>query len=144
MTIQHRRIRLCLMAPRARRPWFTGLRRRITHVMLGVALMGGPACRGLADEQLPPDVQSPDRLKTPSGAISRYHGALTLVPNIVDRFLVETGILTDELNDIPTPPTVSGLWEGIDGRYDLTGFATTYGLLHKVRGEAREARGYLQ
>lgn len=137
-----------LLSPRHLRPSRTGrsgTRWTVGPTALGLALAASAACTGATDQaQLPPDVQDPKTLQSPSGAVARYHGTLAVLASTFDRVLTETGILTDELADLPARLGVGGVYTPIDSRQDLTGFAEDYNRLHRIRAQARESRGFLR
>jgi len=115
----------------------------LRRVAMGWLLVSGLACTA-TDESLPPDIQDPASLHTPAGAMARYQGALTILPQVFDGFLTRTGILTDELADLPAPLFVGGAYTSLDSRQDLSAFTDDYARLHNLRVQAREARGFLQ
>ncbi|HEU6449806.1 MAG TPA: hypothetical protein VFT57_00200 [Gemmatimonadaceae bacterium] len=151
----------------------TTLRRyRARHVNVRTILAGALALvlvataggcypeRLLGDRPLPPDVPDPEHTATPAGAIAAYRGAIAQLRTAFGgsgySFIPITGLLTDELGygDSGQPGWVDdGML--IDSRFlpedpgigddSTTGYPVwlVYGLLHKVRGQARQARGAL-
>ncbi len=109
-----------------------------------VALVVAIAACNAHEEVLPPNVQDPATLQTPSGAFARYRGALAALPLAFDWYLGKTATLTDELSGLPIPFGAEGDYTGIDARDGLEGFEEDYNRLHKLRGQAREARGFLE
>lgn len=112
--------------------------------MLGLLFM--LAC-GLTDEApLPPDVQDPETAQTPAGAMERYRGTLNSIAPMFDSLLTTAGILSDELASLPAPTgTVNSTpYAALDSRENLSLVGSAYAQLHRLRGEAREARGFLQ
>ena len=126
-----------------------GRRRRpfgpLGRVAVRVLAAGGLAC-GTTDANLPPDVQDPAAQHTPSGAMARYRSVLADLPRAFDDFMTRTGILTDELASLPAPLGVAREpYTAIDSRQDFSSaFETDYNQLHRLRGQAREARGFLR
>src|SRR5689334_16421389 len=59
---------------------------------------------GATDTKLPPTVQDPAALTNPKGAMGRYRNAVAGLPGVFDSVLTMTGVLTDELASLPTPP----------------------------------------
>lgn len=119
--------------------------RHARAVLLAMSGLSLGACGGLADEsKLPPEIRDPAALHTAAGALARYRGALATIPRALDNFLTMGGILTDELADLPAPLNVASNYTSIDSRQDLrSGFDATYVGLHLMRGQAREARGFV-
>src|SRR5262249_34274650 len=64
----------------------------------------------------------------------------------IDHFAVLSGILTDELANLPAPPFVAGGYTDLDSRQNVDEgqFSDVYTKLHNVRRQAREARGFVQ
>lgn len=118
------------------------------RTILGVLVVVAAGCTGVADEgKLPPDVQDPATLQTPAGAVARYRGAIDSLPSALDWYVARTAILTDELADLPTPLNVGGFYGAINLRLlnpAGTDFEGDYNRLHRLRAQAREARGFLQ
>jgi hypothetical protein len=111
-------------------------------VLSGNVLACAPG--SIADEgKLPPNVQDPATLHTPAGAVARYRGALDSLPATFERFMTESAILTDELAALPTHLGTVGTYSGLDSRTDLSSAGSDYGNLHRLRAQAREARGFL-
>jgi starch-binding outer membrane protein, SusD/RagB family len=120
--------------------------------------------RVLGNQSLPPDVPDPAQTATPAGALAAYRGALVQLRTAFGgganadgaSFIPVTGLLTDELR-AAGPPQFGGISSamlvdsrflpedpgiGDDGTTALQ-VKTVYGLLQKVRGQARQARGAL-
>ncbi len=118
---------------------------RLGLLAAGLLASGILAC-GLTDEApLPPDVQDPKTAQTPAGAVERYRATLNLLAPMFDSLLTMTGVLTDELASLPAPlNAVRSSYAALDSRHNLTAFGSVYAALHRVRGEAQEARGFLQ
>jgi hypothetical protein len=132
--------------------------------VLALALIAGAAgCspeRLLGNKSLPPDVPDPEHTATPAGAIAAYRGAIVQLRTAFggrgESFIPVTGLLTDELGSGELGQ-VGSVAEGmlVDSRFlpedPGTGQSSAtlhtvwelYGLLHKVRGQARQARGAL-
>jgi len=133
----------------------------ITSVML--LSLGVIACSPqnvVGNAPLPPDLADPRLTETPAGAVSAYFGTLA---RFRDAFgptyggvAAVTGLLTDELQDggIGAPPGALSSGASLDARVlpevsdpvlESGALYTggTYGALHAVRGQARQARGLL-
>jgi hypothetical protein len=111
---------------------------------LAISLSGLCACNGTDPGALPPNVEDPATIRTPNGALARYHDALTYLTGAFDHVMVTEGILTDELAALPIQRGVDGLYTALDSRQDLTGVSQgTSDRLHRLRAQAREARGFL-
>jgi hypothetical protein len=115
----------------------------VVRLLVG-AVLACAAC-GVADEgKLPPDVEDPAVLRTPAGAMARYHATVAVLPRVFDGVLSIGGILTDELAALPTDVGVYGRYTLLDGRLDLSGYGRNeFNSLHHLRAQAREARGFL-
>ncbi len=96
-----------------------------------------------SEEGLPPNVQDPSRIRNAEGALAFYRGVLAQLPGMFDGVLTHVGIMTDELAALPAPMGVSGTYTALDSRRSLSGAEHLYQTLHKLRAEAREARGFL-
>jgi starch-binding outer membrane protein, SusD/RagB family len=122
-------------APRAGR--LTGL---LATGVLACAVWGMAAC-GMSDEgTLPSNVLDPETLKTPSGALARYRSAVAMLPVTVEGVILAGGLLTDELAALPLKSGISGPYTDLDSR-QTSSFSPAR--LHKLRAQAREARGFL-
>ncbi len=127
----------------SRRSWSGSTPRRwiVAMVLLAGAYAG---CKVTDEGELPPDVQDPKVTQTPAGAIARYRGTLATLGPLLDSLIVTTGILTDEMASLPAPVGVTrSPFTDMDSRQSLDGFQFAYAALHRLRGEAREARGGL-
>src|SRR5881394_3572563 len=109
---------------------FAGVRPLLSLIVVSGLALGGLACSGADEGKLPPEVPDPETLHTSTGAMARYRGTLALVPGVLEPLMVLTGILTDELADLPTPPNVGGAYTSLDSRRDLGGFGGSYADLH--------------
>jgi hypothetical protein len=126
-------------------------RRGLGVLMLGALL--GTACGVTNEGALPPDVQDPSTIRTESGALNYYRGVLTSkLPRVLEHVIYPIAILTDEFIGLPTAVGQIGSFGQVtffDSRVDLTLFTAVptdsdpYGLLHRLRSEARQARGFL-
>jgi hypothetical protein len=139
----------------------TSLRARITIAMSLATLLWSCSPENLVNNApLPPDVPDPTQTQTPAGAIASYRGALLQLRSAFagnpDSYVPVSGLLTDELRSgrMGEPGSIFGS-ELVDSRFLLedpgigedstTAFPvrTLYGLLQRVRGQARQARGAL-
>jgi len=139
-------------------------RARLVGLLFVVAAGGVSGCapdRLLGNKSLPPDVPDPAQTATPAGALAAYRGALvelrTAVGGDIMSFIPVTGLLTDELRSGELAQTnfVDGAIL-IDSRFlpedagigddsvTPTPIVMVYGLLQKVRGQSRQARGALR
>lgn len=119
-------------------------RRRTGYIMALLAAGSLLACTGVTDDgDLPPNVQDPATIQTPSGALDRYQGARAALAEAFDWFMTEGAILTDEMAALPAPLGVYGAYDGVDRRQTPLVTSVAYGRLHKARAQAREARGFL-
>ncbi len=118
------------------RQWRRGLTGLLAIAMLGC---------GVADNApLPPDVEDPATLQTPSGAMARYQGAIRGFGGAVDRAMTLGGTLTDELMALPVTSGLNGPVTAVDSRTDLSQVAEKLSnSLHRLRAQAREGRGFL-
>jgi hypothetical protein len=134
-------------------------------VVAASGLSGCAPDRLLGDKSLPPDVPDPAQAATPAGALAAYRGALTELRNAVggsasggnSSYIPVSGLLTDELRsgELAQPNFVDGAIL-TDSRYlpedagigddsiTPTPILSVYGLLQKVRGQSRQARGALR
>ena len=138
-------------------------RAQIAALLLCLLAGGVGACspdRVLGDKPLPPDVPDPTQTHTAAGAIAAYHGALVTLRNAFagneQSYVPVSGLLTDELRygDLGQIGSLNGPML-VDSRFmpedpgvgsdaiTASPIIEVYGLLHKVRGQAREARGAL-
>ncbi len=150
---------LSSIALRSRRRVHAGARSGLA-LLLAAALAGCSPEKLAGNDQLPPDVPDPAQAHTPAGAVAAYHSAIVQLRTAFGgddwSFVPVTGILTDELRSgdlgklsAMTDPML------IDSRFmsedpGIGDDSTTpvpiwwvYGLLHKSRGQARQARGAL-
>src|SRR5262249_23181069 len=93
-------------------------------VRWGVAVLaaGTLACApdsSTSSDKLPPNIPDPNTVKTSSGALAFYRGAVATLPSPVFDLMVDSGILTDELADVPTPTGVGGDAYATDSRSAL-------------------------
>ncbi len=126
---------------------------RFAALMVLGAVVG---CSGVSDNAIPPDVRDPTAVKTPAGAMAIYRGTLALFSQGINRFMVASGTLTDELVALAvpvgmtmggyTPLDTRALPEGIDVALRDAGGSSVaiYGELHGLRNQAREGRGFLK
>lgn len=147
----------------ARRGRHANTRGFLTGVLALSLIAGVGGCspdRLLGDQPLPPDVPDPAQTHTAAGALASYRGALVQLRTAFggndDAFIPVTGLLTDELRygnlgpelgqgdpmliDSRFLPEDPGIGDDSTSTYAVR---TVYGLLQKVRGQAREARGAL-
>ncbi|HEX6536183.1 MAG TPA: hypothetical protein VF041_16450, partial [Gemmatimonadaceae bacterium] len=138
-------------------------RATIAALLLCMLVGGAGACSPdslLGDKPLPPDVPDPTQTHTAAGAVAAYHGALVALRYAFagrgESFVPVSGLLTDELRygdlgqlgAVDSPMLVDSRFMPEDPGVtsdSLTPFpiTTVYGLLHKARGQAEEARGAL-
>ncbi len=117
--------------------WARGLVGLLTVTVLGC---------GIADEApLPPNVEDPATLQTPSGAMARYRETVAELGGAFDRVMTVGGAMTDELTALPLPLSVGGAFTAIDSRQDLTDVNEILSKrLYRLRAQAREARGFIK
>jgi tetratricopeptide (TPR) repeat protein len=112
-------------------------------VLLG-ALLFSTGCGVIDEGKLPTNVVDPETYKTPSGALARYRGAVAGLPGAFDDVMTVGGVITDELEALPTRRGFFGPFTNIDSRVDLSGLSLRLSRrLHRLRGDTREARGFL-
>ena len=111
------------------------------YAWIGLAIVA-LAC-GVADEEgLPSDVQDPETLKTPAGAIARYREALAELATTFDGMMMVSGVLTDELANLPLAFGLKSSYTDVDSRTNLASVSQRYSnRFHRLRAQAREARG---
>jgi hypothetical protein len=114
--------------------------------VLTVGLLAAAACTGADEGTLPPNIQDPEGIQTPAGAVGYYRGVLTeKLPAMLEGTWYDSAILTDEFEALPVPLGGVGEFSDLDSRQEVTGFAeASYGSLNQLRGEARDARGFLK
>jgi len=142
--------------PRSR----AGARSGIALLLVAAALAGCSPEKLAGNDQLPPDVPDPAHMKTPAGAIAAYHGTLVELRYAFGgndySFVPVSGLLTDELRygdlgqigSLAAPMLVDSRFMPEDPGIRSNSLTPssdmgTYALLHKVRGQARQARGAL-
>src|SRR6185312_9500514 len=113
----------------------------------------GGACTppdATGDKGLPPNIQDPSRFRTPAGAMALYRGLLNTLPQPLEGYLTETGVLTDELTALPTAPLPgfesfgAPIYPGLDSRQATAAPGLDYfSQYHLLRARARETRGFL-
>ncbi len=119
------------------------MRARSWLVGLLVGTLAG--CNTTAEEPLPPNVPDPATLQTPAGALARYRGAVARFRIPFEIALLRGAVLTDELVALPVPVGAVGVMTALDARLGLKASpgVDAYADLHKLRGQTREARGFL-
>lgn len=131
---------------------------RVFTSALVSALGGLVGCSSLTggDQQLPSGTSNPANFHTLQGARDMHNAALVSFAVAVQRDIIETGLLTDELDDPATGLSPGRITTGVvsaplDERIIPEGAslpvgstgATTYGALQAARGEANQAIGAL-
>lgn len=112
---------------------------------LGLAISGLLACGPSPDDtKLPPNVQDPATLKTPSGALARYRNTSAYLGRALDYAITTSGVITDELAAVRVQLGVVGPYSGPDSRTNLSNLSDGNAVnLNRLRAQAREARGFL-
>lgn len=114
------------------------------RAVLGLVIGGLSACGPASDTQLPPNVQDPATLQTPSGALARYRNAIAHLGRTLDYAITSSGIITDELAAVRVQLGVEGPYSAADSRTSLLGLSGGNAMnLNRLRAQAREARGFL-
>jgi hypothetical protein len=110
---------------------------------------------GSAD--VPTNLRDPALIRTPSGALQVYNGALGQFRNAFTKYVATSGELGDELEDglaVGDPLAGSAFSANLDMRYlpeqtetgssDAGAYVDTYAALQKVRGQAAQGIGLLR
>jgi hypothetical protein len=116
------------------------LRALLASLFLTSSGLAVPACGVTEAGNLPPGVVEPDVPKTASGAVARYRGALATLPSAFDAAMLAGALLTDELAGLPIGFGGFGIYTNLDSRQSP---AFNPSRFHRLRAEAREARGFL-
>ena len=142
------------------RPLYHLPRKRLRHersrawtcgfaLTLGVVAVSG--CKDLTGSTaLPSGLQSPSTYYTPSGAIGMYTAAVQQVEVALPQYLIESGLITDELEDAQTGASAgklllsNGVQDALDERmFSNTVTVGSYGQLQAIRTYATQAIGAL-
>ncbi len=120
-----------------------GTRRRWS-VLLLAGVLAAAACDG-GEGPLPPNVTDPATIKTPGGTMQFYRGVVLQFERLQDDFFRDVGVLADELAALPMPPEKVNQIGELNSRSNLLSSADRWHpLLHTIRAQAREARGFFE
>jgi hypothetical protein len=139
-----------LQAPRALRQggcWWPAVRWAGLASMVGpFSLLGCSLLEGSV-QPLPAGEQNPSFYNTPAGALELRNMAIVQIQSELPSYLINTGLLTDELQTAATGQSSEGPSTGLDARVVPTGFSTgadgDYSGLQAVRGSTNQAIGTL-